>query len=222
MLPPVRQSELLRARADRRRQLRMQVSEASAVAADAAWDELSGTLLEFISRRVRRREDAEDVLQEVMLRIHRHGSDVVSDEAVTGWIYRIARNAIIDHYRRASTRHETSVGDAMEDAESVLARLDEDDSSSTDFREELSRCLAPLALRLPASYRDALVMTEFEGFSQVDAAHALGLSVSGMKSRVQRGREKLKAMLLDCCEVELDRRGSITDYRSRSGDCGCS
>src|SRR6266508_1737090 len=164
MLRPVRQSELLRARADRRRQLRMQVSEASAVAADAAWDELSGPLLEFISRRVRRREDAEDVLQEVMLRIHRHGSDVVSDEAVTGWIYRIARNAIIDHYR------------------------------------------------------GALVMTEFEGFSQVDAAHALGLSVSGMKSRVQRGREKLKAMLLDCCEVELDRRGSITDYRSRSGD----
>ena len=256
MLRPVRQSELLRARADRRRQLRMQVSEASAVAADAAWDELSGTLLEFISRRVRRREDAEDVLQEVMLRIHRHGSDVISDEAVTGWIYWIARNAIIDHYRRASTRHEngcssiaawfasqtsvtsgprvpsgrsrastrheTSVGDAMEDGESVLARLDEDDSSSTDFREELSRCLAPLARRLPASYRDALVVTEFEGVSQVDAAHALGLSVSGMKSRVQRGREKLKAMLLDCCEVELDRRGSITDYRSRSGDCGCS
>ena len=109
----------------------------------------------------------------------------------------------------------------MEDAESVLARLGEDDSASPDLREELSRCLAPLARRLPETYREALVMTEFEGVTQVDAARALGLSVSGMKSRVQRGREQLKAMLLDCCEVELDRRGSISDYRSRDGNCGC-
>jgi RNA polymerase sigma-70 factor (ECF subfamily) len=198
------------------------VSEAPAVAAAAAWDELSEPLLAFISRRVRRREDAEDVLQEVMLRIHRHGGEVESNEAVTGWIYRIARNAIVDHYRRASIRREISVRDAMEDAESVLARLDQDDSSSADFCEELSRCLAPLARRLPETYRDALTMTEFQGVSQVDAAQALGLSVSGMKARVQRGRKQLKALLLDCCQVELDRRGSISDFRSRSGSCGCS
>jgi RNA polymerase sigma-70 factor (ECF subfamily) len=198
------------------------VTEVSAVRAESAWDDLHKPLLDFIFRRVRRHEDAEDVLQEVMLRIHRHRSELVSDEAVMGWIYRIARNAIIDHYRRASTRHETSVGDAMDETESVLVLLDKDDSSSADLREELSRCLAPLARRLPEPYRDALIMTEFEGVSQVEAARLLGLSVSGMKARVQRGREKLKTMLLDCCEVELDRRGSITDYSARSGGCSCS
>ena len=64
-------------------------------------------------------------------------------------------------------------------------------------------------------YSDALRLTEWREVSQKEMAKRLGLSDSGAKSRVQRARRKLKQMLLDCCEVELDRRGTVLDLRPR-------
>ena len=69
--------------------------------------------------------------------------------------------------------------------------------------------------RLPEPYREALVLTELDGLTQADAATRLGLSTSGMKSRVQRGRGQLRDLLLGCCEIELDRRNRVTDYVPR-------
>jgi RNA polymerase sigma-70 factor (ECF subfamily) len=63
-------------------------------------------------------------------------------------------------------------------------------------------------------------LTAFEGVPQVDAARRLGISTSGMKSRVQRGRRLLREALLACCEVSLDRRGGIAAFRSPRGVCG--
>ena len=71
---------------------------------------------------------------------------------------------------------------------------------------------------LPEPYREALLLTEYEGLTQQQLAERVGISLSGAKSRVQRGREKLKQILLDCCHVELDRRGGIIDYQ---GQCDC-
>jgi RNA polymerase sigma-70 factor (ECF subfamily) len=81
--------------------------------------------------------------------------------------------------------------------------------------------MRPLVSRLPDKYREALELTEFEGLSQVAAAERLGLSTSGMKARVQRARGQLRDLLLDCCQVELDRRGGVAAFRSRAGGCGC-
>jgi RNA polymerase sigma-70 factor (ECF subfamily) len=188
--------------------------------AEAVWREFHDELLGFIARRVRTREDAEDILQEVMLRIHRSSGDLEHADRVTGWIYRIASNAIIDHYRRPARREFLS-GDRVEvpepvDTESLPVA---DESSTPELRGELARCLRPLIERLPVSFREALVLTEFDGVTQAEAAARLGLSVSGMKARVQRGRSRLKGALLDCCHVELDRRGGVTSYNSRSGSC---
>ena len=96
-----------------------------------------------------------------------------------------------------------------------------EEPGTPELRGELSRCLAPLIERLPGSYRQALVLTEVEGLTQADAASRLGLSVSGMKTRVQRARGRLKDLLLDCCHVELDRRRGVSGYRSRRGQCEC-
>jgi DNA-directed RNA polymerase specialized sigma24 family protein len=90
---------------------------------------------------------------------------------------------------------------------------------SAELRAELADCLAPLTARLPELYREALDVTEFQGITQAEAAGRLGLSVSGMKARVQRGRAQLKDLLLDCCDVELDRRRGVTAYRSKRGSC---
>lgn len=80
---------------------------------------------------------------------------------------------------------------------------------------ELSTCIEPMIAGLPQVYREAIELTDLNGLTQVEAAQKVGVSVSGMKSRVQRARGKLKSMLLECCRVEVDRRGGIVDYSVR-------
>ena len=182
-----------------------------------AWRELRGPLSGFIARRVPDPQDAEDVLQEVMLRIHRHSDELANADRVGAWVHRIARNAIVDHYRRRAARPELPAG--------VAGGLDQredgplDEPASEALRRELAACLRPLVDRLPEKHREALVLTEFEGLTQSEAARRLRISVSGAKARVQRGRAQLRALLLDCCHVELDRRGAITEYHARRGSC---
>ena len=193
---------------------------ADAPTVEEVWRELHDQLLGFISRRVRRPEDGEDILQEVMLRIHRHGADLEEVDRVTSWVYRITSNAIADHYRKPA-RRELPSGEATEIPEPVATSAPTawPEPEAGDLGAELSGCLRPFTARLPETYREAIELTEFEGISQVEAASRLGLSVSGMKSRVQRGRRELKVLLLDCCHVELDARGGVADYRSKRGSC---
>ena len=184
--------------------------------AETIWREFHEGLLGFISRRVRSRETAEDILQDVMLRIHQNANGIERAGAIGAWVLAIARNAIIDHYRSASVRRETPTESEI-DTEAV----DGLEAEAPDAHGELAACIAPLLKRLPETYREALALTEIEGLSQVQAAESLGLSVSGMKSRVQRARVQLKQVLIQCCEVELDVRGGLTDYRPRGDSCGC-
>jgi RNA polymerase sigma-70 factor, ECF subfamily len=184
--------------------------------AEAIWHEFHDALLAFIDRRVRSREVAEDILQEVMLRIHRSASGVERAESVGGWVYAIARNAITDHYRSASVRRELARGSELDPG--VVTGPGDDPA---DVRGELARCITPLLERLSPSFREALTLTEVEGLTQEDAAARAGLSLSGMKSRVQRARRQLKQVLVRCCEIELDARGGLTAYEPRGGSCAC-
>ena len=186
---------------------------------ESLWRDLRGPLLTFIARRVRDRDTAEDILQDVVLRIHLHASDLTLESSVSGWMHQIARNAIIDHYRRAVVRRERSAG--------ATAELDrpapsESGPDSDAVRKEVAACLVPLLSQLPDKYREALELTDLQGMTQADAATRIGLTLSGMKTRVQRGRAQLKTLLTQCCEIELDRRKGVISYHPLpTGGCGC-
>jgi RNA polymerase sigma-70 factor (ECF subfamily) len=180
-----------------------------------ALGELRGPLAGFIARRVADPQDAEDVLQEVLLRMHRHSDELLSADRVGAWMHQIARNAIVDHYRRRAARPELPAGGAGEIDERAKAVTDEPVPGA--LRGELAACLRPMIDQLPAKHREALVLSEFVGLTQIEAAGRLGISVSGAKTRVQRARAQLRTLLLDCCHVELDRRGGVTEYSVRSG-----
>jgi RNA polymerase sigma-70 factor, ECF subfamily len=188
--------------------------------AEVVWRELHDRLLSFIARRVRTPEDAEDILQEVMLRIHRHSGDLRRTDRVSGWVYRIASNATADYYRQP-TRRELPSGQGADlpqrDGSSGAAVWPEPDTA--ELRSELAGCLAPMVESLPPIYQEALRLIEFDGVTQTQAAAQLGISVSGMKTRVQRARGQLKDLLLDCCHLELDSRGGATACRSKRGSC---
>lgn len=183
---------------------------------EAVWREFRARLLAFVGRRVSDPHAAEDIVQEVLLRMHRQVSSLEHPAALSAWIYQIARNAVIDHFRSAATRRELPAGSAVGED---LALPPEPETS--ELRSELAGCLAPLLARLAAADREALMLTDFEGLTQAAAAARLGLSASGMKSRVQRARARLRKQLTDCCQIYQDPRGSIIGYHPHSGSCDC-
>jgi predicted DNA-binding protein (UPF0251 family) len=131
-----------------------------------------------------------------------------------------ARNAIIDHYRSRDSARETPA-----EPNDLVTRIDaggdpDQDRDADGARQELARCLAPLIRRLSEPSREALTLTDLGNLSQVDAAEAVGLSVSGMKARVQRARAQVHELLTACCEVALDDTRHITEVR-RTGPCAC-
>jgi RNA polymerase sigma-70 factor (ECF subfamily) len=191
-------------------------------AADLPWQELHGNLHAFIARRVRNQADVDDLVQRVLLRIVGHLHTLRDAERVHAWIYRTARNVVVDHYRAAGSRREIVAGDAGDlaavDAAGAPASMGEDD----DAMRELAGCVRPMLAHLPPIYQQALRMVDLEGATQQEAARRAGLSLSGMKSRVQRGRQALRAVLDACCRIDLDRRGRVTDYTARRpGACAC-
>ncbi len=151
--------------------------------------------------------------------IHRHAGELPQVLAVGGWIHEIARNAITDHYRRAVVRRERPTGTDAELDRLVAPVVLE--PSPAELRAELVACMDPLVARLPAISRDALRLTDLDGLTQAEAATRMGLTISGMKSRVQRARAQLKELFILCCEIEFDRRGGIIDYRPHSDACDC-
>jgi RNA polymerase sigma-70 factor (ECF subfamily) len=178
--------------------------------------ELHGRLREFVRRRIRDPYAADDVTQEVLLRLHRGLGDLRSADRLDAFAYRIARNAIIDHYRsRASGKEATT------EERDLTAYIEaERDSVEDGGRRELARCLTPLVERLPEPYREALTVTDLGSLSQVEAARRAGISVPGMKARVQRARTKVHQLLTECCDVALDEGRRIADVR-RTGPCAC-
>ena len=181
--------------------------------AAAVWQEVHEGLRAFIGKRVGNEAEADDILQEVFLRAHRHLEQLKDPDRLVSWMFQITRNVIIDYYRSPERRREIPVGLAAD-----LEEQDVDSSpgSQSDAKMELSGCLRPMLNRLSADYREAIRLVELEGLTHQEAATRLGLSVPGMKSRVQRGRRQLRKLLDDCCLIELDNRRGVAGYELRS------
>lgn len=166
--------------------------------------ELESKLRPFLARRVPS-ADADDVMQDVFLRMHRGLTSLRDEERFGPWVYRIARNAIVDHLRKQRV--------PTEDIDIAIDREPEEDEHL------LAPYVASFVAELPSPYREALTLTELQGMTQKDAAAMLGISVSGMKSRVQRGRVLLRAAFEECCAIALDVRGRVIECTPRKTDC---
>jgi len=182
---------------------------------EPTWSKFEAQLRSYVGRRVDARW-ADDVVGDVLLRLVQHRSSFESAENPVAWMLRVAANAIADHYRRRSAEDRTRALVKTE-AQDASARAIQETQSTVD---EFARCLVPFIRTLPKPYSDALMLTAIEGLSQAEAARRLGLSHSGVKSRVQRARAQLKQALLRCCALEVDRRGSLLDYERLTKGCG--
>ena len=192
------------------------------LASDLPWQELHGNLRAFIGRRVQNQADVDDLVQRVLLQIITGLQSLRDDGRLHAWVYRTARNVIIDYYRATGSRREHAAGDAIDIEADDSASLETSDESDGVALRELAACLAPMLDHLPPAYREAIRIVDLEGATQQEAARRVGVSLSGMKSRVQRGRQQLRAVVEACCRIDLDRRNGISAYTPRHPDaCGC-
>lgn len=172
------------------------------------WPEYQSRLRAFLRARVANPEDAEDLLQEISIKVFTGLPDLQDSARLQPWLFQTAQRTIIDHYRKTGRRappHPDDLWYAKDDPE---------------IRQELEACVAPFIQSLPPETAEALTAIDLQGMSQRDYAEASGLPYSTLKSRVQKGRAELRKAFEDCCHFSLDARGSIAEYRPKSDDCG--
>lgn len=172
------------------------------------WHEYHERLTLFIRSKVYG-DEVEDLLQDVFAKVHKRLESVKDDSKLESWIFQITRNVIMDYYR--ANRPTENLPNWLEEA---------DHTEEQDVRKEFSSCLQPIIQRLPEKYREAVQLAEIDQKSQKEVAEQIGLSLSGVKSRVQRGRRLLNGLLHECCEIELNQRKQLISYRNKDGSCG--
>src|SRR6185503_11477749 len=122
-------------------------------AVENIWHSLASQLRAFIRTRVRDHATAEDILQDVFVKIHQKLPTLRADERLEAWVWRITRNAIADHFRRRRP------------GEPLPGHFSSASESEVEL-PDLSPCLRRFVGELPPAYRDSLVLTEWEGMTQ--------------------------------------------------------
>jgi RNA polymerase sigma-70 factor, ECF subfamily len=181
------------------------------VGTEEVWTALRADLGAFFRKRARDEHVAEDLLQETFVRVHDGLASLDREDRLVPWVFRVARNVLADHARRARP------AEALEHEPAA-----DEEADGGDLNREVSGWLREMLPLLPDEQRAAVELAELEGLTQEEVARRLGLSLSGAKSRVQRGRRRLRALLLACCHVDFDRRGNVVGYTRRGACEGCS
>ena len=176
--------------------------------ADTLWNKHSNQLRHFIYLRVRDKTVTDDLLHNVYLKMV-SGMDRLRDRRkVKSWLYQVTRNVIIDYYRSQKNTIPLSRDVKVPSH-----------SSRPDAWSLISECVQPFINKLPATYREALTLSDIKGFSEKQVAAKLGLSLPAAKSRIQRGRKKLKEQFDNCCIFELGPRKASIRSDTFSKEC---
>ncbi len=174
------------------------------------YQDMRHAMLAYLRKHVADSASAEDLLHEVFFKalVAIQGGD--NPHNLSGWLYTIARNTLIDYFRAKRPMDELP--------DDLLITEPPNNMAS----QGLANCLKPLAELLPPIYRDTLVAIEFHGKTLQTVATEGNVSLSAVKSRASRGRKLLKERVLTCCKVELSRTGEVLDFQSRQTVRGCA
>lgn len=172
---------------------------------------LYNLLFGYIKKRVNNSEDAEDLTQEVFLKLSK--TDIDSIKNISNWVYTIAKNSITDYYRKKKV---------------IVEELNdysiENNSDNGKAIKEMSSCVMTFIQQLPEDYQEIMILSEIEEIPQKEIAQQLQLNYVTVRSKIQRGRKKMKALFTQCCSIDQGTRGSILgyEYLNKDKNCGCS
>jgi RNA polymerase sigma-70 factor (ECF subfamily) len=178
--------------------------------AEEVWRSLGDALHAFIRARVPSESDADDILQDVFIRVIEKSASIRRADRIESWVYQTTRNAIADFYRRRPPRPDGPV-------EAADVSLEE--TAEANSNHAVGACLTRMAAQLPDTLRQAVLMYETDGLSQAEIAEKLQISLTAAKSRIQRGRRQLEELFRKCCKLELDRRGNVLESQCSTPEC---
>lgn len=171
---------------------------------------LANQLKYFIGKRISDPMVTEDILHDVFIKIHSNYNSLKNTAKLESWVFQITRNAIIDHYRQQ--KHLVEIEEDHVPAEK--------EAENSGTHEKASEGLTLLIDELPEIYREAILLTEFQGLTQKELSEKMNISLAGAKSRVQRAKKMLRDLLLQCCHFEYDKYGTVIGYSKVC--CCCS
>lgn len=173
------------------------------------WESFSNKLKRFIKSKVDNKSDAEDILQEVFLKIHKNINTLDDKKKLPAWIYSITRNSITDFYRKKGIVKKVP----------YLDNINYIDESTPDEIRNIRDCLKSFINNLPEKYGSALELSDIRGLRQKEVADLLEISLPGAKSRIQRGRAMIKEHFIDCCKFKIDNNGKLIGGQWPNENC---
>ncbi len=174
---------------------------------EEVWSEYRLRIKAFLHSKVSNPADADDLLQEISIKVFNGLSSIEDTSKVQPWLFQTAHRTIVDFYRKSARAGNINADDLW---------YVEDDPETL---HELERCVEPFINALPPEAAKMLMTIDIDGVSQKDYAEAQGLAYSTLKSRLQKGRSDLRALFENCCDMSVDARGNIADYQSKSAGC---
>lgn len=174
---------------------------------ETIWSEYRFAIKAFLYSKVADRDDADDLLQEILIKTYNNLHTVKTAASVRSWLFQIANRTIIDFYRKRSKEVDLKADD--------LWYSENDDKT----HQALSACITPFISALPKESAELLTAIDIQGYPQKSYAEHFGISYSTLKSRVQKDRAQLRRLFEDCCHLTLDQRGNITDFDPKPDSC---
>lgn len=165
------------------------------------WETHKSALTDFIKSKIDDPSLADDILQEVSIKLFDNLERKTGIQNHKAWLYQVARNTIADHYRKNKKTETLSI--------------------DPETSENPNVCFCDLSgfiiqTYLPKKYSEPLYLSDIEQKSQKEIAETLNLSLTATKSRIQRGRKKLKELIADCIDISYNNKGQIIDFELKT------
>lgn len=168
---------------------------------DTIWSAYSNYLSNFVMSKVENKAQTEDILQEIGVKLHTVLSQNVKIRNYKTWLFQVARNLIIDYYRKEN---------AKKNRERSYSVINQEGTCVCDLSSFV------IQHYLPTKYGIPLFKSDIEKKSQKVIAEELNISVAATKSRIQRARVKLKELIEDCVTITYNKGGTIIDYQLKN------
>jgi RNA polymerase sigma-70 factor (ECF subfamily) len=168
-------------------------------------------LSSLVCKKVNHQDHCHDILQEVYIKVIQNIDKIAKAKNVKSYLLKMADNAVTDHYRKQANK-------TYNDISADILKTDESEVNEESL-QLADCCLRPMIESLGPIYREALIITELEGMTQKQYAEKTGISYTNAKTRLQRARQKLKEIILNCCTYEFDKYGNIVSCQKNSGKC---
>lgn len=169
------------------------------------WTTYNKEVRQFVLSKVKNEQVAEDLLQEVFIKIYIKLDTFKGQDKIKSWVFTVARNTVIDYFRQKTNSREFFETDELHDGEPKTH--DEKD------------CLHAIIKKLPKIYRDPLVLADLKGLKQAEVANQLKLQLPTAKSRIQRARKLIAQGYMECCDFKMNKKGHLVGEVKDKEDC---